>query len=602
MKTPKAFRNFSIFTVISFLICIALSNIVLAQDSPKKKSNQITPQLNGDAEALDINNIYLPFEKNGIIANVIIPPNGSGGQFAGHVFLFSAGFFLSGYTNGNLWANGVAPSTIVQDYLPGTYQTGSNDPNAIIYVVNSTDSAFGTSWHMWTNAVDLGADFYDGNGDGVYNPVDLNNNGVWDPNEDMPDLLGDRTLWCVYYDGVPAIQRRWNTVNPQGIEIKQTVFAYAMANGSLSNTIFIRYRIRNTGLLSPKLDSVYFATWADPDIGQYDDDVTGSDVLLQAGYSYNHNSDGEYGNQPPTFLADQIGGPTVYIPGETFIDNNGNGEYDEGIDTPIDTAQVMRGQNLGIRTFPGAKNMSISSFVEYLNGDPALNDPSNKEEARNYMLGLNRIGEVIDPCTFNHGVVLGGVDCSTVDPFFWFSGDPVTNVGWISTDQEDVRQMLTTGPFTLKENEEKEIFVAYIVGQGSTPLGAIPVARQWSHDDQIYYDNNFDITVSDVSSDNTSVVDEFQLFQNYPNPFNPSTKIKFTIPQFPLLGGDGRGGLISLKVYDVLGNEVATLIDEQKPAGTYEVVFNAGSLSSGIYFYTLQYNNSILSKKMILLK
>ena len=94
MKTPKAFRNFSIFTVISFLICIALSNIVLAQDSPKKKSNQITPQLNGDAEVMHINNIYLPLNNAGNIADVNIPPNGSGGQFGGHIFLFSAGFFL----------------------------------------------------------------------------------------------------------------------------------------------------------------------------------------------------------------------------------------------------------------------------------------------------------------------------------------------------------------------------------------------------------------------------------------------------------------------------------------------------------------------------
>lgn len=592
MNNLIIFRNFTFIIFASFLMSITLTNVTTAQDSPTKKGNQTTSQLNGDAELLNINNIYLPFDNKGIIANVNIPPNGSGGQFGGHTFLYSAGFFLSGFTNGNLWANAVAPSSLIQDYLPGNYEIGSDDPRAIIYAVNSNDPAFGQSWQDWSDAVDLGADFYDGNGDGVYNPVDINSNGVWDPNEDMPDLIGDRTLWCVFYDGVPTENRRFPNVEPQGIEIRQTAFAYAMANGSLSNTIFIRYRIRNTGLLSSKLDSIYFSTWADPDIGQYVDDAVGSDTLFQAGYAYNPNSDGEYGNQPPAFFADQLAGPVTYIPGVTFIDNNTNGEYDEGIDTPLDTAKVMRGQNLGIQIFPGAKNLPISSFVEYLNGDPLLNDPSNKEEARNYMLGLNRVGDVLDPCTFRHGEVRGGVDCNSVNPFFWFSGDPVSNIGWISTDEADVRQMLSTGQFTLKEGEDKEFFVAYIVGQGTTPLGAIPVAREWSRNDQIYYDNNFDITVSDVSNDKL-IVSDFQLYQNYPNPFNPTTQVQFILP---------KPGTVKLTVFDVLGNEIETLVDGYLDSGTFEYYFDASNLSSGIYFYTLQYNNSILSKKMILLK
>ena len=76
---------------------------------------------------------------------------------------------------------------------------------------------------------------------------------------------------------------------------------------------------------------------------------------------------------------------------------------------------------------------------------------------------------------------------------------------------------------------------------------------------------------------------EFILEQNYPNPFNPVTKIKYTIPQ------DIRGEKqeIILKVYDVLGREVATLVNEEKPAGKYEVEFNGSSLTSGIYFYQL---------------
>ena len=95
---------------------------------------------------------------------------------------------------------------------------------------------------------------------------------------------------------------------------------------------------------------------------------------------------------------------------------------------------------------------------------------------------------------------------------------------------------------------------------------------------------------------------DFRLEQNYPNPFNPNTKIKFSIPKSPLFGGDGRGGLVTLKVYDVLGKEVTTLVNEEKPAGSYEIEFSVNSLPSGIYFYKLQTDSFSDSKKMILLK
>lgn len=104
---------------------------------------------------------------------------------------------------------------------------------------------------------------------------------------------------------------------------------------------------------------------------------------------------------------------------------------------------------------------------------------------------------------------------------------------------------------------------------------------------------------------------EYSLSRNFPNPFNPSTKIKFTIPQAhsPLLGGlsplSQRGdqeGFITLKIYDILGKEVATLVNEQKPAGTYTVEFNASNLSSGIYFYQLKTGIYSETKKIIFMK
>jgi agmatine deiminase len=93
---------------------------------------------------------------------------------------------------------------------------------------------------------------------------------------------------------------------------------------------------------------------------------------------------------------------------------------------------------------------------------------------------------------------------------------------------------------------------------------------------------------------------EFYLSQNYPNPFNPTTKIKYQIPAS--LNPSKGGTLITLKVYDILGNEVATLVNEEKPAGSYEIEFNATGLSSGVYFYKLRAGNFIQTKKMVLLR
>jgi len=91
----------------------------------------------------------------------------------------------------------------------------------------------------------------------------------------------------------------------------------------------------------------------------------------------------------------------------------------------------------------------------------------------------------------------------------------------------------------------------------------------------------------------------YSLMQNYPNPFNPTTKIKFTVP---VTLSEVEGSFVTLKVYDVLGNTVATLVNEVKPAGTYEVNFNANGLASGLYFYTLNAGEYSQTKKMILLK
>jgi hypothetical protein len=101
------------------------------------------------------------------------------------------------------------------------------------------------------------------------------------------------------------------------------------------------------------------------------------------------------------------------------------------------------------------------------------------------------------------------------------------------------------------------------------------------------------LLLTDINEDYNIKPKEFKLYQNYPNPFNPSTIISWQLPS---------DSHVLIKVYDILGNEIATLINEEKPAGTYRIKFDASSLSSGVYIYRIQTDSFKEVKKMILLR
>lgn len=107
-----------------------------------------------------------------------------------------------------------------------------------------------------------------------------------------------------------------------------------------------------------------------------------------------------------------------------------------------------------------------------------------------------------------------------------------------------------------------------------------------THDFIATTDPTLDVSESDL-------LNSYHLFQNYPNPFNPSTKINYNL---------GEAGLVQLKIYNVLGVEVATLVNEYKNSGNYSVDFNALNFTSGVYFYSLSVNNFNQTRKMILEK
>jgi len=143
---------------------------------------------------------------------------------------------------------------------------------------------------------------------------------------------------------------------------------------------------------------------------------------------------------------------------------------------------------------------------------------------------------------------------------------------------------------------------SYVKGIGLTSSGSIvPFCNNQSQllgcviGGVVYGDTGFMVGVNEISAE---LPESFSLFQNYPNPFNPATKIQFSIP--PLKGDRGR--IITLIIYDILGREIQTLVNEQLQPGTYEVEWDGSSYASGVYYYTLSADEFTQTKRMVLIK
>ncbi|NWF48966.1 MAG: T9SS type A sorting domain-containing protein [Ignavibacteriaceae bacterium] len=145
--------------------------------------------------------------------------------------------------------------------------------------------------------------------------------------------------------------------------------------------------------------------------------------------------------------------------------------------------------------------------------------------------------------------------------------------------------------------------IALIPAKGTSNLNSISQMRRKSEIlHSLPYDSlafgTLSYPITDIGYEGTPAVTSFKLEQNYPNPFNPSTTIKFTVSS----NVKGEMSNVSLKVYDILGNEIETLVNEEKLSGNYQVTFDASKLASGVYFYRMQAGSYFQTKKMILVK
>jgi len=512
----------------------------------------------------------------------------------GKDFKFPGGFYLSGRSNGKPWANGTPSEYEPGDYLPGPVGASASDNHYygdITYMVKEQDSAFGQSWIMWKMAVAAGADFYDGDKDGIYNPVDKNNNGVWDRNEDRPDACGEATYWRVDNDCLAQTQRKFNDVERQFIDIQRTATISSIRGGRMP-MIYVRFRIINTGKKAEMLDSVYFSIVSPSITVEGSNYLAGCDTAAGSMFAYSTKDDAFYTN-PPCYLISFLQGPLASVPGVSFIDHNSNGVYDPEVDRPIKKGYNKRGRFKGLDSIPGSMNLDMASFTPYYPGAVSHGEPNTQFELRNYMLGgLTRTGAPIDPCGWSYGNAALLPGCENLNPKFLYSGNPIENRGWLNTVTGREVLMMSTGPFKLQKNIPQDIYVTYVIGQGSSPTNSIVMAVDNTIEGRRFFDRNLGEIPLDVEDGNVTI-NKFELSQNYPNPFNPVTKIRYSVADF---------GRVTLKVYDLLGKEVAQLVNEEKNPGMYEITFDASMLATGVYFYRLQSGSISLSKKLLLVK
>lgn len=514
--------------------------------------------------SLDTNNISVMFDNYGGLVE--------GDGTARWELLNGAGNNSIAYTNG-IWIVGKYDNEVTlaavhweSSFSPGPIING--EPAMLIhpedslryrvYKISKGDDQTNPDYAQWP--VHFGA------------PVDEQGN---------PLVYGDQTLWTVYnsLDTNTTIDLfPLGNLGTMPLEIQQLCYSrggnYYDTQDIFSNVLFIEWQVINKGSLS--IDSMFIGLWADID---FDWPVFGNlpaiDTVNQLGYCWmNRDTLRDGGGVPPAVGYNQLYGPIVPAPGETA---------------------VFRGEEIS-----DYRNLPLFSF--HGNGsaafDPIFKVVTSTNEAWNVARGYDTEGNII-------------IDPTTSQPTkFPFSGDPVSGSGWFfpenwAGDQSGI--MFYSGPINLEPSDTQWVMIAVVPGLAGTNLSSIVAMRDKVNLLQsLPYDTlafgSIPYTITDIEVDESEYIpDNYELKQNYPNPFNPTTTIAYVVPE---------RGYVTIKIFDVLGNEITTLVNEEKPAGEYEVEFSAigGPASSirypasGIYFYQLRSGSFIQTKKMILMK
>lgn len=408
-------------------------------------------------------------------------------------------------------------------------------------------------WYNWP--ADKGAPF-----------EDVNSNGTYDPEHDIPghpDAI--QTIWTVAndlpYDSGVDISFDIAGAPPIGIEMQLTVWGvngYEMQG--LSSTVFKDYKLIYTGLPTTpdtaRIDTMYLTQYADPDIGTYTDDFAGWDDERMLGYAYN--------SQPHDATYDQFGLSPPAV-GYTFLKRpNIN-----GVETPLSSffrdgaGNHFSHPNAGVYTGTLQWYNAAQGYVPtYTNNRQSFVDPTTGDTTK-----------------FTH------------------SGDPLTGEGWVdgTTLAPGERQLyISCGPFEMALGDTQNVTIA-IIGAITAEhyLNNITVLKYFTDQVRWIYDN----WIVDIEEEQ-SVPTSFSLSQNYPNPFNPMTTVRYNLPET---------SIVEISIYNILGKKISTIVNETQQAGVKEVIWNGTddlgrAVSAGIYIYQIRAGEFIESRKMVLMR
>jgi hypothetical protein len=449
----KILKNITVFTLVMLL---SVTTGLEARD--KNVSNFSSASNYVDSSGtFDGNQIYADVTNNGLFLDYHISgdsalewPKGTGAHS-----IFQSALWMGATVNGSI-------RTIIGDYTqdmgPGPW---GGDPLSAVHRIYKVEKSMLAApldfadFQGWP--VDFGAPWVDVDGDGVYTPLP--------GGTDHPEFLGDQVLWFVSNDGDPAYKLNFGT-SPLNVEIQTTMFGFDRPD-VFGDMVFLKQLIINKG--SDDLIDTYMGLWSDPDLGNAGDDFVGCDVALGMGYVWNDGPDSVYDNLSvgtPAAGYDFFQGPMV--------------DCDSGEDCSV-------GAKMFGTTHPGKKNLSMSSFAFYINGDATYTDPADESEGYYYLQGLRKDGSAFPTA------IAGDL----YDQRFCFYGDPnathstANPVDGNYASSADRRFLMSVGPFTMAAGDSQEVVFGIFHAGGGDALASVAYLKEVDALAQKAYDIDF---------------------------------------------------------------------------------------------------------------
>jgi len=535
----------------------------------------------GKSEAfLDVNNVRAAIYNKGNLfwrgsGNVYTVPKKSGINA-----IFNTLLWIGGLVDGELRFAGTYTGPF--EFWPGPLDDMGNPPVDCavydrIYTIYRDSLRYYDETGIATRDLidwpaELGAPVLDG--DGI--PDNYNLQG-----SDRPALIGDQMLWWIMNDA--GNKKMWSERAPFPLEIQVSAFAFNEMNhypylrDALRHTTFYRFNVKYAG--SKPLENAWFGLSVLMELGYSRDDYVGSDSTLGLGFAYNADGYDEddndwgnyqirpgYGARPPALGFDFLKGPVI-LPDAR--DNDGDGAIDE----PDERAGMTR-------------------FINYHGGGSVQGNPDRSSaDPYKYLRGIWRDGS---PMTLG-GTGYGG----SIPVYFMFPGNPPdywseeNTDGYGSRNTPSYRKMImSTGPFRMQPGDEEEIVLGIIWSQGKDRLDSVYKLKREDAVIQSAIDMLLEPRLPVVEK-TEEIPKRYTLVHNYPNPFAGTTTFSYDLQA---------DDTVLLRVYDVLGRVVETLVDIPQPAGHYEVSFDGSRLPAGVYFYRFTTSRVDGAHKMVMMR